>query len=515
MLTLPQTTPATQKAAVADPGVIIIFGAAGDLTKRKLMPALYNLLGDRLLSEEFAIVGVARTELSDAAFRERLQDEMTELAPNAQDASLWDWIYKRLYYLSGDFQDPDLYGRLETLLTQIDQDWHTQGNYLYYLATAPEFFCEIASRLGAAGLTHEENGKWRRVIIEKPFGHDLNSARKLNTNLRSVLAEQQIYRIDHYLGKETVQNILMFRFGNGLFEPLWNHRYVDQVQITVAETVGVENRGGYYDGAGALRDMVQNHLFQLLAMVAMEPPVSFEADAVRDEKAKVLRSIQPLSEAEVLSSTVRGQYDTGSLNGHTVPAYRTEPKVSPTSSTETFAAMKLTIDNWRWAGVPFYLRTGKHLAERITEIVIQFKRVPSLLFRQTAISELTPNLLRIQIQPSESISFQFGAKVPGPLTQMGAVKMRFCYTDYFQSTPTTGYETLLYDCMIGDATLFQRADTVELGWSIVTPILDVWQGIPPRSFPNYAAGTWGPKEAEQLLQKDGWQWWGGSHDSCS
>ncbi len=514
MLTLPVPTSDKQTAQAAGPCVIVIFGAAGDLTKRKLMPALYNLIGDRLLSEDFAIVGVARTELSDQEFRDRIQQDMQDLTPTANDPALLEWLYQRLYYLAGDFQNPDLYLRLQARLTQIDQDWHTQGNYLYYLATAPDFFCEITWQLGQAGLTRQDDGNWRRVVVEKPFGHDLNSARTLNKNLRTVLEEQQIYRIDHYLGKETVQNILIFRFGNGLFEPLWNHHYVDQVQITVAETVGVENRGGYYEGAGALRDMVQNHLFQLLAMVAMEPPVSFEADAVRDEKAKVLRGIQPLSAEEVLSCTVRGQYGDGAVNDHSVPGYRSEPKVSPASSTETFAALKLTIDNWRWAGVPFYLRTGKHLADRVTEIVIQFKRVPSLLFRETAIAELTPNLLRIQIQPNESISFQFGAKVPGPLNQIGAVKMRFCYADYFQAAPTTGYETLLYDCMIGDATLFQRADTVELGWSIVTPILDVWQGIPPRNFPNYAGGTWGPKEADQLLQRDGWEWWGGNDDSC-
>lgn len=507
MQTLPATAVTSQSTHQAGPCVVIIFGAAGDLTKRKLIPALYNLLGNKLLSDEFAIVGVARKELNDDEFRDRMKQDLQELVPNASDISAWDWLYQRMYYLSGEFQNPDIYLRLQALLTQIDQKWHTQGNYLYYLATAPEFFCEIVWQLGQAGLTCENDGQWRRVVIEKPFGHDLSSAQKLNQNLRSVLAEQQIYRIDHYLGKETVQNILIFRFGNGLFEPLWNHRYIDQVQITVAETVGVENRGGYYDGAGALRDMVQNHLFQLLAMVAMEPPVSFEADAVRDEKAKVLRAVQPFSEEEVLSHAVRGQYGNGLLKGHAVPAYRNETKVSPTSSTETFAALKLTIDNWRWAGVPFYLRTGKHLADRVTEIVIQFKRAPTLLFRQTEIDELTPNLLVMQIQPRESISFQFGAKVPGPMTQIGAVKMHFCYADYFQSTPTTGYETLLYDCMIGDATLFQRADTVELGWSIVTPILDVWQGIPPRSFPNYAAGTWGPKDADQLLQRDGWQWW--------
>ena len=344
------------------------------------------------------------------------------------------------------------------------------------------------------------------MIIEKPFGHDLDSARALNKNISSVLSESQIYRIDHYLGKETVQNILVFRFGNGLFEPTWNHRYIDHVQITVAESVGVEGRGGYYEQAGALRDMVQNHMFQLLALMAMEPPISFEASAVRDEKSKVLRAILPLDPEEVLTHTVRGQYGEGTVKGEPVSAYRSQPRVAPDSSTETFAALKLTIDNWRWASVPFYLRTGKTLPDRVTEIAISFKRVPSLLFRQTSVEQLTPNFLVLRIQPNEGISLQFGAKVPGPSVRMGAVDMNFEYADYFGTTPSTGYETLLYDCMIGDATLFQRADNVEVGWSVVTPILDVWKALPPRSFPNYAAGTWGPSEADALLERDGRQW---------
>ena len=432
--------------------------------------------------------------------------DIQEFATSSVDGSLWDRLEQRLYYLEGDFTDPSTYQQLQNLLSQVDQECGTRGNYLYYLATAPNFFCDIVWQLGTAGLAREEEGTWRRVIIEKPFGHDLDSARALNKNISSVLSESQIYRIDHYLGKETVQNILVFRFGNGLFEPTWNHRYIDHVQITVAESVGVEGRGGYYEQAGALRDMVQNHMFQLLALMAMEPPISFEASAVRDEKSKVLRAILPLDPEEVLTHTVRGQYGEGTVKGEPVSAYRSQPRVAPDSSTETFAALKLTIDNWRWASVPFYLRTGKTLPDRVTEIAISFKRVPSLLFRQTSVEQLTPNFLVLRIQPNEGISLQFGAKVPGPSVRMGAVDMNFEYADYFGTTPSTGYETLLYDCMIGDATLFQRADNVEVGWSVVTPILDVWKALPPRSFPNYAAGTWGPSEADALLERDGRQW---------
>ncbi|MEC4879964.1 MAG: glucose-6-phosphate dehydrogenase [Scytonema sp. PMC 1070.18] len=489
-----------------DPCVMVIFGAAGDLTKRKLIPALYNLVQSNLLPKEFAVVGVARAQMSSDDFRQKMGRDIYEFATGSVDANLWDSFEKRLYYLSGDFQDPSTYEQLQELLTTIDQEWGTQGNYLYYLATAPNFFNDIIWQLGTAKLTHEEEGTWRRVVIEKPFGHDFDSARALNKNISGVLNEGQIYRIDHYLGKETVQNILVFRFGNGLFEPVWNRRYIDHVQITVAESVGVEGRGGYYEGAGALRDMVQNHMFQLLALTAMEPPLSFEADAVRDEKSKLLRAIQPLSPEEVLTQTVRGQYGAGTVKGSSVPAYRTEPRVAPDSGTETFVALKLMLDNWRWAGVPFYLRTGKALPKRVTEIAIQFKHVPFLLFRQTPVEQLTPNFLVLRIQPNEGISLQFGAKVPGPSVRMGAVQMDFEYADYFGTQPSTGYETLLYDCMIGDATLFQRADNVEIGWSVVTPILDVWKALPPRSFPNYTAGTWGPKEAFDLLERDGRQW---------
>ena len=493
-------------ARPGDPCAMTIFGASGDLTKRKLIPALYNLARENFLSKEFAVVGFARREMTHETFREKLTQDMQEFATGQLDPDLWHWFVRRIYYLQGDLQDANAYQRLRDLLAQIDKDHGTRGNYLHYLATAPEFFAPVVQQLGAAGLLHEENGQWRRVVIEKPFGHDLDSARALNRELRAVLSERQIYRIDHYLGKETVQNILVFRFANGIFEPIWNRRYIDHVQITAVESVGVEDRGGYYDSAGALRDMVPNHLMQLLTLTAMEPPTSFEADAVRDEQTKMLRAIQPLTPEEVISRTVRGQYGPGLANGERLPAYRAEPRVPANSATETFVAMKLSLDNWRWADVPFYLRTGKALAKRVTEITIQFKRAPFILFRKTAVDRLTPNQLILHIQPDEGISLRFDAKVPGPLVRLGAVNMDFRYTDYFGSTPSTGYERLLYDCMIGDATLFQRADMVEAGWSVVDPLLDVWKALPPRQFPNYAAGTWGPKEADALLERDGRQW---------
>jgi glucose-6-phosphate 1-dehydrogenase len=490
----------------AEPCAIVIFGAAGDLTKRLLLPALYNLAQSNLLPQKFAIVGVAHTAISQDDFRSKLSQDIREFATVAVDDRLWQQFEQRSYYLSGEFQDAETYRQLQDLLTQVDQECGTQGNYLFYLATSSNFFCDIVAQLGTAGLVHEDNGHWRRVIIEKPFGHDLDSARTLNRNISQVLEENQIYRIDHYLGKETVQNILAFRFGNGLFEPIWNRNNIDHVQITVAETVGVESRGNFYEGTGAVRDMVQNHLFQLLTMMAMEPPVSFDADAVRDEKSKLLKAVQPFTAETVLTQTVRGQYGEGLFNEETLPAYRSESRVASDSGTETYAALKLTIDNWRWAGVPFYLRTGKRLPKRVTEVAVQFKQVPSLLFRDTSIDRLTPNFLVLRIQPSEGINFQFGAKIPGPTMQMGTVQMDFCYADYFGTTPSTGYETLLYDCMIGDATLFQRADNVELGWSVVTPILDVWGALPAREFPNYTVGSWGPKDADELLWRDGRQW---------
>jgi len=488
-----------------DPCIMVIFGASGDLTKRKLIPALYNLAKDNLLSKEFALVGIARNELTSEQFRDMIGKEIGEYTTTKVDPDLWHWLARRIYYLAGDFDNADAYDKLRDLLSQIDKEHGTRGNYFYYLATAPSFFAPIVKQLGASGLVTEETG-WRRVIIEKPFGRNYDSAVALNKEIRQVLNEKQIYRIDHYLGKETVQNILVFRFANGIFEPIWNRRYIDHVQITVSETVGVEQRGGYYDKAGTLRDMVPNHIFQLISLTAMEPPISFDADVVRDEQAKILKAIPPPTDEEVLVRTVRGQYGEGVQDGVKVPAYRAEPMVAPDSRTETFVAMKLYIDNWRWADVPFYLRTGKRLPKRATQVAIQFKRAPFVLFRKTAVDRLEPNRLVLHLQPDEGISLSFSAKVPGPVVQIGDVNMNFNYTDYFNATPQTGYERLLYDCMLGDATLFQRSDMVETAWHVVAPILDVWEALPPRRFPNYSAGTWGPPEADELLAKDHRHW---------
>ncbi len=490
----------------AGPCVMVIFGASGDLTARKLIPALYNLAKGNHLSREFAIVGVARTEMTTEQFRELLTTDVQKFATATIDRELWEWILGRVYYLHGEFTEAGTYTRLVELLDQVDKTHNTHGNYFFYLATSPAFFGRVVGHLGECKLAAEENGHWRRVILEKPFGRDLESARALNREIGLVLEEKQIYRIDHYLGKETVQNILIFRFANGAFEPIWNRRYIDHVQITVAETVGVEQRGGYFDHAGTLRDMVPNHLFQLLTLTAMEPPVSFAADSVRNEQAKVLRALQPLSPEDVLHRCVRGQYGEGTVGDKRLNAYRAEPDVAPNSQTETFVALKLLIDNWRWADVPFYVRTGKSMAKRHSEIAIQLKRPPFLLFRDTPVEKLKPNRVIIEIAPEEGISWSFEAKVPGPQVRLGSVKMHFNYVDYFGSTPATGYEILLYDCMIGDATLFQSADMIEAGWGVVDPVLDVWKALPARNFPNYAAGTWGPKEAFELLERDGRTW---------
>jgi glucose-6-phosphate 1-dehydrogenase len=500
---LPRENEAEESHKPAGPCAMVIFGAAGDLTSRKLVPALYNLAKARLLPAHFAVVGVSRDDLDDEGFRKHVTRFLGE---EDQSSDSWKWFNQRLFYERGEFQDAGAFGRLAARLGKVDEENHTAGNYLFYLATAPAFFGTIVQQLGRAGLAEQKDGRWRRVVIEKPFGHDLESAQALNREVKSELAENQIYRIDHYLGKETVQNILVFRFSNGIFEPIWNRRYIDHVQITNAETVGVEQRGGYFDKAGTLRDMVPNHMMQLISLTAMEPPVSFEADAVRDEQAKILHAIQPLSGEDVLHRAVRGQYGEGSIAQERVCAYRTEPGVSPESRTETFVALKLSIDSWRWAGVPFYVRTGKRLPRHHTEITIQFKRAPFILFRQTAVHRLRSNQLVIQIQPEEGISLSFGAKVPGPVLRLGTVDMSFEYSKYFGSEPYTGYEVLLYDCMMGDATLFQRADMVEAGWSVVDPVLDVWKALPPRSFPNYPAGAWGPRDADELMERDGRSW---------
>jgi glucose-6-phosphate 1-dehydrogenase len=489
-----------------DPCVMVIFGAAGDLTRRKLIPALYNLATEQLLSREFAVVGLARSQMTTEQFRDKVSQDIKQYATGPVDSDLWEWFVRRMHYIPGDFSNPESYTGLRELLQKVDKDHSTHGNYFFYLATAPDYFGPVIENLGKTGLLVEDNQHWRRVIVEKPFGRDLDSARALNKQIQKVLDEKQIYRIDHYLGKETVQNILAFRFANGIFEPIWNRRYIDHVQISVAETVGVESRGSYYDQAGALRDMVPNHIMQLISLTAMEPPISFQADAVRDEQAKILHAIQPLSSEEVLLKSVRGQYGEGIVAGQRIPAYRAEQDVPSDSRTETFVAMKLQIDNWRWADVPFYLRTGKALPVRNTHIVIQFRRAPFVLFRDTPVENLTPNQLVLHIQPEEGISLRFAAKTPGAVMRLGTVDMNFEYADYFGVTPSTGYERLLHDCMIGDATLFQRADMVEAGWCVVNPVLDVWKALPPRNFPNYAAGTWGPKEADDLMERDGRRW---------
>jgi glucose-6-phosphate 1-dehydrogenase len=502
-------TPAKEQRIIgrpADPCAMVIFGASGDLTRRKLIPALYNLAQNQLLSREFAVIGVSRSPMSTEDYRKKVSEDIKRFATGKVDPDIWEWFIRRMHYLSGDMGDKNLYVQLKDLLDKVDKDHSTHGNHMYYMATSADFFGPAVEHLAEVGLMQQDAQHWRRVVIEKPFGHDLESARLLNQQLLRVAEEKQIYRIDHYLGKETVQNILALRFANGIFEPVWNRRYIDHIQISVAETVGVEKRGGYYDKAGALRDMVPNHIMQLISLTAMEPPVSFRADAVRDEQGKILHAIQPMSSEDVLTRTVRGQYGEGISGGERVPAYRNEPGVPPDSRTETFVAMKLLIDNWRWADVPFYLRTGKRLPGRSTNIVIQFRRAPFVLFRDTPVENLMPNQLVLHIQPEEGISLRFAAKVPGPAMRLGAVDMNFEYSDYFGSQPSTGYERLLHDCMIGDATLFQRADMVEAGWCVVSPVLDVWKALPPRHFPNYASGTWGPKEAEDLLERDGRHW---------
>jgi glucose-6-phosphate 1-dehydrogenase len=485
---------------------MVIFGATGDLTARKLMPALYNLAKSNLLSREFAIVGVGRSEYTIEAFRQMMAKKLRSFATTQVDSDLVEWLCRRIYFVSGEFNDPQLYTRLEQTLAEVDKNHNTHGNYFFYLATAPSFFGTIVDHLGASELICEKNGQWRRVVFEKPFGSDLESAKGLNRQVLKVLKETQVFRIDHYLGKETVQNILVFRFGNGIFEPIWNRRYIDHVQITVAETVGVEQRGGYFDAAGTLRDMVPNHLFQLVSLTSMEPPISFSSESVHDEQSKILHAIQPLSSEDVLHCAVRGQYDAGILDGEHVPAYRAEEGVPTDSRTETSVALKLQIDNWRWADVPFYLRTGKRMPVRHTEIAIQFKRAPFVLFRDTPVSRLKHNQLVIHIAPDEGISLRFGAKIPGAQMRIGSVEMDFNYSDYFGTEPNTGYEVLLYDCIRGDQTLFQRADMVEAGWSVVSPVLDVWKALPPRDFPNYPAGSWGPPEADELITRDGRSW---------
>lgn len=502
---------------------MVIFGATGDLTKRKLFPALYNLAKENFLPNNFAIIGVGRQELETKDFRLQILENLNEFAGEKLDPKLIAWFDERIYYTGGDFDDDKkLFKDLKAMLSEVCKTHEIPENFFYYLATPPELFANVAAKVVKNGMGREEDGHWRRFIFEKPFGRDLDSARKLNTDLLEIIEEKQIYRIDHYLGKETVQNILVFRFGNSIFEPIWNRNFIDHVQITVAEKLGVETRGGYYETAGALRDMIPNHILQLVTLTAMEPPVSFEADSVRDEQAKILQAIQPFSPEDALHKAVRGQYGEGKSYAVTsensvgitaeavtptkVAGYRSEEKVAVDSHTETFAALKLSIDNWRWADVPFYIRTGKRMPTKHSSIIIQFKKAPFILFRDTPVERLTTNRIEIHIQPDEGITLHFGAKIPGPIVNVGPVDMDFNYVEHFGEQISTGYERLLFDCMIGDATLFQRADMVEASWKIVTPILDVWSAIPPRDFPNYPAGTWGPKESDDLLKADGRAW---------
>ncbi|MGB5694978.1 MAG: glucose-6-phosphate dehydrogenase [Polyangiales bacterium] len=499
---------------VAPPCAMVIFGAAGDLTKRLVVPALYNLVESKRLPEGFQLVGVDRASKTAEDWRSGLTDMMNQFVSEGGDEfeadhidqTAWKWLTDRMSYLQGDLNDADTFRRLGEHLAELDKEAGTRGNHLFYLAVSDRFFSTVVAGLGAAGLVTEKKGQWRRVIIEKPFGHDLPSAQALNADILKTLQERQIYRIDHFLGKETVQNIMALRFANGLFEPLWNREHIDQVQITAAETVGVEHRGKFYEKTGALRDMVPNHMFQLLAMTAMEPPISFDADAVRDKKAEVIHAIHPLTPAKALKDAVRGQYDAGTVLGQPVQAYRREPDVAPDSNAETFIACKLEIDNWRWAGVPFYLRTGKYLSHRWTEIAIRFHQAPFALFRGTDVEKMNPNWMILRIQPDEGIALEFAAKRPGPRVQLSTVSMDFAYETYFKTAPNTGYETLIYDCMIGDATLFQRADNIELGWQAVQPILDTWANHPPTDFPNYTAGGTGPAAADELLARNGRAW---------
>jgi glucose-6-phosphate 1-dehydrogenase len=500
--------------APAPPCATVLFGAAGDLTKRLLVPALYDLVLAERLPPEFRLVGVATPPLTTADWKQSLTEMMHQFVGRGDgefnadrlDERAWRWLTDRMTYFPGDLNDPAMYRRLRELLSDLDKNAGTAGNYLFYLAVPDRLFGPAVDQLGAAGFMQETKDHWRRVVIEKPFGHDLDSARALDGQILKSLKESQIYRIDHFLGKETVQNVMALRFANGLFEPIWNREHIDHVQITAAETVGVEQRGKFYEKTGALRDMVPNHMFQLLAMTAMEPPLSFDAEAVRAKKAEVIEAIRPMSESEALRNAVRGQYGAGTVLGRRVNGYREEPDVAPNSVAETFVAIKLSIDNWRWAGVPFYVRTGKHMSRRRTEIAIRFHQAPYSIFRGTDVERLHPNWMILRIQPDEGIGLEFAAKRPGPTVTLGTVSMDFAYKNYFKLAPNTGYETLLYDCMIGDATLFQRADNIEAGWHAVQPILDAWARNPPTDFPNYSAGSHGPAAADELLARDGHQW---------
>jgi len=500
---------AVHSRRIPDPCAMVIFGASGDLTERKLVPALYYLARQQLLPAGFSVLGCARTSYTEDQFRDKMRRAITKFLglPEGDDPLLESFL-KGIFYLADDFGQAPAYGRLSAKLEELDRERGTKGSRLFYLSTPPSFFPVTVKLLGAAGLARPKDPEsgWTRIIIEKPFGRDLQSARELTQVVTSVFEENQVYRIDHYVGKETVQNLVVFRFANGIYEPIWNRRYIDHVQITVAEDLGIENRGSYYEEAGLTRDMIQNHVLQLLALVAMEPPSRFEAHEVRDEKAKVMRSMRPIPIERLSEFAVRGQYVQGSVGGITLPAYRAEPKVSPNSTRETYTALKVMIDNWRWADVPFYLRSGKRLPKRVSEISLQFRRVPHMMFQNSLTEEIEPNLLSVRLQPDEGIATWFSAKLPGATMQIRPVKMEFCYGKTFGAPPPTAYETLLLDCMLGDGTLFTRADAVELAWALVDPVLARWQEQGAKGLAFHEAGSWGPAEADAFIERDGRRW---------
>jgi glucose-6-phosphate 1-dehydrogenase len=488
-----------------DPCCFVIFGVTGDLAHRLVVPALYNLAANDLLPDNFCIVGIARNAMSSEELTASLTKALHEFATRKVDDAIANRLLSCVTCIEADPEDPASFDALRDQLDELEAARKTGGNRLFYLATPPNAFLPISKELGRTGML-TENGSWRRLVVEKPFGTDLASAKALNSELLKLVDEHQIYRIDHYLGKETVQNILVLRFANGMFEPIWNRNHIDHIQITVDEKLGVGHRGSFYDATGALRDMVPNHLFQLLSLVAMEPPTKFDAHSVRSEKADVLAAIQAQTEAEALQNSVRGQYRAGKVGDTEIEDYRRTEDVKPDSTTETYAALKLTIDNWRWAGVPFYLRTGKALGVKRTEIAIKFKQAPFAMFRETPVDRLSQNFLIISTEPTEGIALQFNTKVPGPAIQIDGVEMKFLYKDYFKAEPSTGYETLIYDCMIGDNILFQRADSVEAGWRAVQPFLDAWKNGAGKGLKVYEPGSEGPEEANDLMERDGRSW---------